>query len=423
MGSGSAIESGPDCVEAQRTFLFLQGPHGSFFPRLGGALSSQGHRVLRINFNGGDRATWPGAIDYAGRESRWPSYVERLLVERHVTDLVVYGDARPKHAVAIRHAKKLGARVHVFEEGYIRPDWVTLERDGVNGYSTLPRDPAWYLEQARDLPPVPAHPPVESFRTARGWGAFFYYAEFVLQYWRFPFHNSHRPSDPVSEGVEWLRRFQRRKDEHARTAQALRNLEGAEYVIFPLQLDSDYQIRLHSDFSGMRPAIVKVMSSFATHAPPTMRLAVKEHPLDAGLNDWQQITMEEARRFGITDRVDFIEHGDLLDLLQGCSGMVTVNSTAGTLALIEGKPVTVMGKAVYDIPGITHQNGLDDFWAIPQRPDPVVFDAFYRVLVDRCLLHGAFLSDKGINMLIESAARSMLRDWQEPVAAMTPARQ
>lgn len=406
----------------ERVFLFLQGPHGSFFPRLGENLRQRGHRVLRINFNGGDRATWPGQTDYVGRESRWPAYIARLLQARSVTDLVVYGDSRPKHAAAIKAAKALGARVHVFEEGYIRPDWVTLERDGVNGNSMLPRDPQWYVNQARTLPPVPTFEPIRSFRTTRGWGAFFYYAEFVLQYWRFPFHHSHRPSDPVAEGVEWLRRFQRRKQEHARTEAALSKLDGADYMIFPLQLDSDYQIRLHSNFGGMRPAIVKVLASFAEHAPPTMRLAVKEHPLDAGLNDWRLITMAEAARFGVADRVDFIEHGDLLQLLEHAHGMVTVNSTAGTLALIEGKPVMVMGKAVYDIAGITHQDGLDRFWSTPVPPDPKIFDAFYRVLVDRCLLHGAFLSEEGIDMMIENAARSMLRDLTPVMPVMTAAR-
>ncbi len=403
-----------------RVFLFLQGPHGSLFPRLGAALRLRGHETIRVNFNGGDRATWTGAIDYVGRESAWPDFVARLIERRQVTDLVVFGDSRPKHVIAIKAARERGARIHVFEEGYIRPDWVTLERDGVNGNSTLPRDPEWYIEQARDLPPVPQYPPIESFRAARGWGAFFYYAEFVLQYWRFPFHHSHRPSDPVAEGVEWLRRFRRRKEEHDRTAQALRNLKDADFFLFPLQLDSDYQIRLHSDFGGMRPAIVRVLSDFAQHAPPHTRLAVKEHPLDAGLNDWRLITMAEAARFGLADRIDFIEHGDLQHLLEGARGMVTVNSTAGTLALIKGTPVAVLGTAVYDIAGITHQAGLSSFWTDPQHPDPKVFDAFYRVLVDRCLLHGAFLSDKGIDFLIQGAARSMLRDLP-PVTPRTPA--
>jgi len=266
-----------DFQRDDRVFVFLQGPHGSFFPRLGAALRNLGYGVLRINFNGGERATWPGGTDYVGRESNWPGYMRRFLQERRVTDLVLFGDARPKHASAIKAAKEIGARVHVFEEGYIRPDWVTLERDGVNGNSTLSRDPLWYVEQARDLPPVPKFAPIQSFRAARGWGAFFYYAEFVLQYWRFPFHHSHRPSDPVAEGVEWLRRFRRREQEYARTEAALRNLDGADYVIFPLQLDSDYQIRLHSDFGGMRPAIVNsswVSSIVAIFSYPGTVLAI-----------------------------------------------------------------------------------------------------------------------------------------------------
>ena len=51
--------------DAPRTFLFLQGPHGSYFARLGGALAARGHLVHRINLCGGDRHDWPGpaAID------------------------------------------------------------------------------------------------------------------------------------------------------------------------------------------------------------------------------------------------------------------------------------------------------------------------------------------------------------------------
>lgn len=397
-------------MSGTRVFLFLQGPHGSFFPRLGRALQEDGHRVLRINFNGGDRATWSGAIDYIGLESWWPRYVDRFLVRHAVTDLVVFGDCRPKHIAAIAAAKRGGVRVHVFEEGYIRPDWVTLERGGVNGNSSLPRDPAWYLDQARGLSPVAVYPPIPSYRTVRGWAAFFYYAEFVLQYWRFPFHRTHRPSDPVGEGLVWTLRFGRRRAEKARTAEAERNLEGANFVIFPLQLDSDYQIRVHSPFGNMREAIVSVLESFRTHAPATLRLAVKEHPLDAGMIDWRRIVLAESQRLGIADRVDFLEHGDLLALVRAARGLVTINSTAGTLGLIEGRPVAVLGKAVYDIPGITHQAGLDRFWTQPEAPDPKVFDAFYRVLVDRCLLHGAFLSDSGINLLVRGAVARMTRD-------------
>ncbi|HAV07943.1 MAG TPA: capsule biosynthesis protein CapA, partial [Rhodobacteraceae bacterium] len=44
---------------------------------------------------------------------------------------------RPIHATAIRVAKARGLKVHVFEEGYLRPYWVTYERNGANGHSRL----------------------------------------------------------------------------------------------------------------------------------------------------------------------------------------------------------------------------------------------------------------------------------------------
>jgi capsular polysaccharide export protein len=39
-----------------RRFLFLQGPHGPFFHRLGKMLRLSGAEVWRVGFNAGDRA-------------------------------------------------------------------------------------------------------------------------------------------------------------------------------------------------------------------------------------------------------------------------------------------------------------------------------------------------------------------------------
>jgi len=96
----------------------------------------------------------PGAVDFCGREPEWPQFLDRLIVERAVSDvMILFGDCRPLHRAAIRVAQSRGLRVYVVEEGYFRPDWITLEEGGVNGYSSLPRDPAWFREQARLPPP------------------------------------------------------------------------------------------------------------------------------------------------------------------------------------------------------------------------------------------------------------------------------
>lgn len=408
----------------RRTFLFLQGPHGSFFPKLGNAMELAGHRVRRINFNGGDRATWPTGTDFRGKERHWPAFFERYLAKEAVTDLILFGDSRPQHIEAVAIARAADVRIHVFEEGYIRPDWVTLERDGVNGNSTLSRDPQWYVEQARGLPTPPAHDSIPSYATARGWAAFFYYAEVVLQHWRFPFHGSHRSRNPVWEGIMFLRRFSMHDEDRARTQLDLEKLERSDYFLFPLQLNSDYQIRVHSPFGEMRPAIETVMRSFAAHAPADTMLAIKEHPLDSGLKDWRTVVAEIAGSLGIGDRVAFLEQGDLLKLVNGSRGMVTVNSTSGTLSLAAGRAVKVLGDAVYDIPGVTDQQPLDGFWLNPAAPDPTIYDAFHRVLANRCLLHGAFLSNAGIDLLVSAAMTRLTEagpvDLAIPVARPLP---
>lgn len=396
----------PDAPD--RCFLFLQGPHGSFFPRLGAALEASGHRVRRINFNGGDRATWPEGDGFSGFDGRWPAHVARYMTQHRVTDLIVFGDGRPLHAAAIAAAKAVSVRTHVFEEGYIRPDWITLEREGVNGHSLLPHDPEWYRRTARDLPPVPAHAPIPSFATGRGWAAFFYYAEVVLQRWRFPFHRSHRDRDPVWEGITYLRRFRRRRQEAVRAADEIERVSGRPFFLFPLQLNSDYQIRVHSQFGTMHRAIDTVLRSFARAAPGATGLIVKEHPLDSGFNGWREVIGTQAAELGISDRVTFIEQGDLLQLVEASQGMVVVNSTSGTLALAMGKPVKTLGDPVYEIKGLTDPRPLDAFWSAPPPPDEDLYDAFCRVLADRCLIHGAFLSNAGIDLLVAESARRLI---------------
>ena len=89
--------------------------------------------------NAGDRAFWfgaPGYISYRDTTENWLAYFANLISTHSITDIVLYGDTRPIHAQAVELAKAAGLRVHVFEEGYMRPYWVSYERGGTNGNST-----------------------------------------------------------------------------------------------------------------------------------------------------------------------------------------------------------------------------------------------------------------------------------------------
>lgn len=392
---------------ASRTVLLLQGLMGPLFRRLGQELMRTGHKVHKVNFNGGDRAFWrlPNGIDYRGTLAEWPAAFKALLEVHRVTDVVLFGDCRDHHMPAIRICRDAGVPVHVFEEGYIRPDWVTLELGGVNGHSSLPRDPAWYRATAAALPPVPPHSQVPSSFRRRALEGLAYNAADVLTRWYYPGWNNHRPWHPVVEGMGWLRKLRRRKQREESAAALMGRLahSQAPYFLFPLQLDSDAQIRLHSPFAGILPALHLVIASFAAHAPAGTRLVVKEHPLDNGVRDWQQETADLANRFGVADRVDYLAWGDIVPVTQGSQGVVTINSTSGTFALAAGVPVVALGHAVYDIAEITFQGSIDAFWQDPPPPSPETFAAFRRVLIERCLIPGGFFSEEALDKVVRHA--------------------
>ena len=54
------------------------------------------------------------------------------------------------------------------------------------------------------------------------------------------------------------------------------------------------------------------------------------------------------------------------------------------------------------MPGLTHQGHLDTFWANPTVPEPGVYSAFRRVLVDRSLVRGGAASESAVEALIQS---------------------
>ncbi|MCE2566097.1 capsule biosynthesis protein [Komagataeibacter sp. FNDCF1] len=397
-----------------RKFLLFQGLMGPFFRRVGIALRKAGYEVYKINFNGGDQLFWrlPNGLNFTGSSAQWPDFVRKVIRDHGITDVMLFGDCRPLHRVAISICHEMQVRVYVFEEGYIRPDWVTLELDGVNGYSQLPRDPEWYVERAAQLPPLAPHVRVPSSFRRRALEAVAYNAADILTRWYFSHWNDYRPWHPWIEGIGWLRRLKNREAAEDRTRATMAEVRdrALPYMLFPLQLDADAQIRLHSEFKGNEGAIDYVLQSFARHAPPDLYLLVKEHPLDNGVKDWRKLVMRIARKYGVQERVRYLECGDIALLVREARGVVTINSTTGTLALASGVPVITLGQAIYDIPGITYQKNLNDFWCNPPPPDEKIFNAFRRVLIDRCLIEGGFFSEEGLSLLV----RGTLNRIQSP---------
>ncbi len=160
----------------------------------------------------------------------------------------------------------------------------------------------------------------------------------------------------------------------------------------PLQVHNDSQVLHHADTGGVAGFIASTIASFARHAPPDCLLVIKHHPMDRGYRDYRALVASEAGRHGCAERVLCLHDQPTLLLLQHCRGVITINSTVGLSALGAGRATKTMGKAFYDIPGLTYQGPLHRFWhEAPQaRPDRALWLTLERTIMAEALLNGSF---------------------------------
>ncbi len=306
-------------------------------------------------------------------------------------------------------AQASGLRLHVFEEGYVRPHWLTLEKHGVNGRSQLPRDPAWYIEQRRFTPLSPMTNATGYNLYERAFHDIRYRSANTLFATRFPHYRSHRPRNGFFEYAGLAARALRQGQRHHDSDQVTRDLldAGRKYYIFPLQLNSDAQVVVHSPFGSVCEAIDRVLNSFARHAPVESWLVIKNHPLDTGLIDYRRHSERLARDLGIEDRLRFIDGGHLPTLLDHACGTVVVNSTVGLSALHHRCPVIALGTAIYSLPGLTWQGALDDFWLHGEPPDTHLYHSFLDYVIHHTQINGDFYTKTGIAMAVAGAVQRL----------------
>lgn len=392
--------------------LFLQGEPTSFYKRVGDGLSKLGCKVTRINFCAGDQLFWPwrDALSYRGTLSDWPDFLASILDSNNVTDLFLCGEQRSYHKVAIEIAKSRGIRVVVTDLGYLRPDWITLEQDGMNGSSCFPKDPERIMELAKGLPEIDMATRYKS--NLLKIEVLYLLFELANCFLFFLFPHYRRTDNRKHLLLSYLfgfKKFLLRKSNNSRALKRLCSLKekGEPYFVFPLQLEHDYSIISYSPFSGLEEPIRLVIKSFAENAGTNTRLVFKSHPLDTGIKDWERLIIQWASEEGISGRIDFFDGGNLDDMIGGAQGMITINSTAGIRALQLGCPVMILGDAIYDIDGMTDRGGLDLYWQRPQKPRPEVVDAFVRLMAHTILVRGVFFNEPGMSAAVGETIRRL----------------
>ena len=140
------IKSGLSQFQGKHVLL-LQGPIGPFFARLAADLKAAGATVFKINFNGGDWLFYPqNAANFKQPFDEWPAFFEAFIQKNNIQVVFLFGDCRPIHQVAHAIATQHQLEIGVFEEGYIRPDYITLEKYGVNANSKISKSADFYAD-------------------------------------------------------------------------------------------------------------------------------------------------------------------------------------------------------------------------------------------------------------------------------------
>ena len=277
------------------------------------------------------------ALGFAKNQPRSPLIrtAKRRLIAAQYNGARRYFAARPGHLamcwngmtgsrMAFMEGAKAAGAPRLYVELAPFPDRITLDHTGLAAEASLPRDPDFYRDwaQGRDT-----------------------------SLWR-------------NLGANLTARQSRRRD----VGQAQGTLPDTPFLFAPLQVPNDSQITRFGGWTGSVPGFVAALAKAAKHLPEGWHIRVKEHPsAKVALGD------EIAGLAG--DRLIVDNATDTFAQVAASRGVITINSSVGLQAMFHDKPVLVLGRANFALPGvatpIASQSALDTALA---SPDDIAFD-------------------------------------------------
>lgn len=375
--------------------LFLQGPLGPFFKILADEFRRSGYRTYKINFNAGDAFFYSDGVAYTQSISLWSDYLRNYLTRHKIADVFLYGDCRQYHRVARKVCDSVDVRVWCFEEGYLRPDFITMEPKGVNANSRWRYSPATLSESWQ----APSERIIigKNFRQRMSYASLYYINKSIFSH-NYPQYSHYRLGSIVHETCAWCKSGYRKilyAITEYKIAKKIVSTWKKNFFLVPLQVHNDSQILFHSSYGSITQFIEEVITSFAENSYKTDALVIKHHPMDRGFIDYKEVIQRIAEQHSVKDRVLYCHDANLPQLLRHTKGVVTINSTVGISALHHNSSVKVMGRALYDLPGITYQKSLAEFFTSPSRPSKEMVSHFLQSLYDDTQLNGNFYKHQG----------------------------
>lgn len=388
-------------ITIKKSVLLLQGPVGPFFKYFAEFLMQNKTQVHKINFHVGEQFFFNTEHSelYRGCVAEWEEYFSEKILRHQVQQIFLIGAHKIYHKIAIEYCQQNNIEVYVFEEGYIRSNYITIEQNGVNGDTSLSKNPLYYLEW--DNPTITEPPDSITLNAAaRYYNHLRYYYRYswglFLSQWRLPNYQHHIQAKGLRTFFKWNKFFASLAIATIFPFKKERNskwiyLNENKYYIVILQINTDSAIKAYSQYGDMQEFIQEVMQSFAAHAPKDCKLLIKHHPYDRGIHCYQKQIKRLTNELNLHNRVNYIIDAHLDLALEKSLGCIVVNSTSGFTALAHEVPTIALSKqALYNIPGLTNQCALNEFWHNPLPPETELFRQFKSNLIYKTQMRGCF---------------------------------
>lgn len=385
-------------IPVYESALLLQGPVGPFFKHFSSWMRSRGSEVYKINFNLSDDVFYPrGAFHYKSTHRQFADYLRNTLMATGAKAVFMFGEHRPLHEIAQDVCKQMGVAVWVFEEGFIRPGYITLEnletRDKLYRGVQLGRK-----DVEREVPESMSHSYAKMV-----WDGAVYFTVGLFSSWKYPDYEHHKPFN-LAQGFYWvrsaLRRYLYRPVDFFRERTALKKFKS-KFFLVPLQVYNDYAVAARSDFYDVKDFIDVVLRNFARHARRDHAIVLKHHPMDRGEMNYGGFISRLTCELGLEGRVFYLHDCHMPTFIKASRGVVLINSTVGYQAIEHGIPVFAMGQALYAQKGGINERALARFWSNKFSPDVSKSRKFISRLVDASQVPGSFYDVRWIKSKCE----------------------
>ena len=371
---------------SKRKVLIVQGDWEAGMSRLALDLKDAGHEVGKVFFCAPDLIyKFRGIRTHLFREplEDFESWLRDLIHREGYDTFFLYNHYRPYNQVAWKMAAELDLGCYVFELGLIRPNCVTVFSRKALPLPTLAK--AWNKLLAGGHPPRPVETPTELCQVSTPAKLLAFCSNFFLSritsplFPNFVDQREMKLWSHFKHGVIHLWRFIERGRDSEFDPLFAGEMSGTYYAV-PLQVHSDTQITMCSDFKSIEQFIKKVVNSFEKYAPADTKLVFKVHPMDRGYKDYTDLIAGLDARLG-GGRIIYVDRVHLPTLLSHSRGVVNINSSVGISGLVHHVPVITLGSAVYDLPDLTFSSGLNDFWTLARKPKSQRVKQFINLLL------------------------------------------